>query len=394
MTKYNQNNSLFISVALFAFFIMTQSLIANDGSNNSQKADRSPMSVSDKPSVGVYYYPWYQGSKRAWNSAMRLHLAPAQQPMLGLYKSNDPDVVGDHISQSIRGGIDFWAVSWWGPGDYKDRVFKNDILTHPDSSKLKYAILYESTGRMRSFDNSDYSKWISDLEYIKKTYFDDPRYLKINDRPVVFFYLSRVYFRNKGQDALKQMREKFPEVYLVGDDVFFSDGIEEYKSEWAKNFDAVTAYDVYGQSVGKLGGTHKAVNFLANNYKQAKKAANSVGTAFMPAIAPGYNDTAVRDGHPGRARYFTDVNNSKEGDVFREMIRKAALPNTDPTCGNIIMITSFNEWYEDSQIEATAGTSSASSTDDSDSGSYYTGGQNYVDYGYLYLDILKEEISN
>ena len=56
------------------------------------------------------------------------------------------------------------------------------------------------------------------------------------------------------------------------------------------------------------------------------------------------------------------------------------------------MITSFNEWYEDSQIEATTGTSPANSTDDSDSGSYYTGGEKYVDYEYLYLDILKEEI--
>ena len=117
----------------------------------------------------------------------------------------------------------------------------------------------------------------------------------------VWLYLTREYFRGKGQEALRQMREKFPEIYLVGDDVFFGDGIEEYKAEWAKNFDAVTAYDIYGQSIGKFGGTQKAVEYLASNYALAKKAANSVGTAFMPAIAPGYNDTAVREGHPGRA---------------------------------------------------------------------------------------------
>ncbi|MCD6392989.1 MAG: glycoside hydrolase family 99-like domain-containing protein [Planctomycetes bacterium] len=353
------------------------------------------MSVSAKPLVGVYYYPWYSGGGRySWRKAMRLHLENPQKPKSGLYDSRDPKVIADHIEQSVRGGISFWAVSWWGPRDHKDRTFSDNILKHPDSSKLKYAILYESTGRMRSFKNPDYSKWMSDLGYLKENYFDDPRYLRINGRPVIFVYLSREYFRNKGQNALKRMREKFPEIYLVGDDVFFGKGLEnDYKSEWAKNFDAVTAYDVYGQSVGILGGTHKAVEFLAKNYRQAKKAANSVGTAFMPAIAPGYNDTAVRKGHPGRARYFTDVDNSKEGDIFREMIRQAALPNIDPSCDNIIMITSFNEWYEDSQIEATAGTSPASSTDDSNSGSYYTGGQRYVDYEYLYLDILKEEIS-
>ncbi|MBW1895349.1 MAG: glycoside hydrolase family 99-like domain-containing protein [Deltaproteobacteria bacterium] len=358
------------------------------------------MSISAKSFVGVYYYPWYRGDggsrwfeKNRWRRAMRLHLKNPQKPKSGLYNSRDPKVIADHIEQSIRGGISFWAVSWWGPGEDTDETFRENILKHPDSSKLKYAILYESTSRMRSFKKPNYSKWVGDLEYLKKNYFDDPRYLKINGRPVIFVYLSREYFRNKGQNALKQMREKFPEIYLVGDDVYFGDGSEEdYKSEWAKNFDAVTAYDVYGQSIGKFGCTQKAIKFLAKNYQQAKKAANSVGTAFMPAIAPGYNDTAVRRGHPGRARYFTDVENSKEGDIFREMIRQVALPNLDPLCNNIIMVTSFNEWYEDSQIEATAGTSPASTTDDSKTGNYYTGGQKYNDYGYLYLDILKEEI--
>ena len=329
---------------------------------------------------------------------MRQHLKEPQKPKVGLYDSRDPEVIGNHIEQSIRGGVSFWAVSWWGPKSKTDRAFKENILTHPDSPKLKYAILYETTGRMGSFDKPDYGKWISDLDYLKKTYFSDPRYLKIKDRPVVFVYLSREYFRNKGQEALKQMRDQFPEIYLVGDDVFFGateDGSTEdtYEKEWAKNFDAVTSYDVYGQSVGPLGGTQKAIDFIAGNYTKAKEIANSVGTAFMPAIAPGYNDTAVRDGHPGRARYFTDVDDSKEGDIFRAMIRQAALPNLDSAADNIMMVTSFNEWYEDSQIEATAGTATPSTTDGSKSGDYYTGGQRYVDYGHLYLDILKKETS-
>lgn len=381
--KEKHKYCVLFSWILLGFLIMTQPIIASGKTANISKA----------PQVGVYYYPWYTSSRHKWNHSMRLHLQAPQKPKSGLYDSRAPEVIADHIAQSLRGSVSFWAVSWWGPGSVSDKTFKENILKHPDSSKLKYAVLYESTGRMRSFSNPNYSKWIGDLQYIKDTYFDDPRYLRINGRPVVFFYLSRVYFRNKGQDALKQMREKFPEIYLVGDDVFFNPGrISEYKSKWAKNFDAVTAYDVYGQSVGKYGGTQKAVKYLAGNYEKAKKSANSVGTAFMPAIAPGYNDTAVREGHPGRARYFTDIENSKEGDIFREMIRQVALPNVDPTCGNIIMVTSFNEWYEDSQIEATSGKEPPSTTDDSSSGKHYTGGQKYVDYEYLYLDILKEEV--
>ena len=55
-----------------------------------------------------------------------------------------------------------------------------------------------------------------------------------------------------------------------------------------------------------------------------------------------------------------------------------------------MMITSFNEWYEDTQIEATSGTAHASDTDDSETGAYFTGNERYVDYGPLYLDILRE----
>jgi glycoprotein endo-alpha-1,2-mannosidase len=340
---------------------------------------------SGAPVVGVYYYPWYHGS-REWRNVMRQHLKPPQQPKLGLYRSDSAEVVADHIAQSVRGGISFWAVSWWGPGHETDVNLQKAILAHPDAGKLKYAILYEATGRFGSFDRPSYRRWISDLTYLQEKYFNHPYYLRLDGRPVIFVYLTREYFRNKGDEALKEMREKFPQIYLVGDDVFGAG----YRSEWAKKFDAVTAYDVYGQSTGRFGGTRKAVQFLADNYQHARQQANSVDRAFIPTIAPGYNDTAVRKGHPGRARYFSDVDGSQEGDVFRAMINQVALPNLDSRSGRMMMVTSFNEWFEDSQIEATAGTAPTTDVDDSNDGKYYTGGQRYVDYGYLYLDILRD----
>jgi hypothetical protein len=54
------------------------------------------------------------------------------------------------------------------------------------------------------------------------------------------------------------------------------------------------------------------------------------------------------------------------------------------------MTASFNEWYEDTRIEATSGTAPASDRDNSETGTHYTGGDRNVDYGTLYLDILSE----
>ncbi len=393
----------FVVFGLVLCGLLAQACLSASKAEPAEAGQNGVEMQSSEPVIGAYYYPWYLKPKlfgeNRWKRAMRLHLEHPQKPMAGLFDSRDAGVIGEHVEQSIRGNIDFWAVSWWGPGSRTDDVFKDHVQKHPDFDKLKYAMLYESTGRFGKFADPSYDKWIPDLQYLKDTYFDDPNYLKIDGRPVLFVYLTRVYFRDKGEEAdkaLRQMRELFPEIYLVGDDVFYSSmradrKREGYKAEWAKQFDAVTAYDIYGQSIKGFGGTQAAIDYLSGNYKEAKTIANSVGTAFMPAIAPGYNDTAVRDGHPGRARYFTDVEDSQEGDIFREMIRQVALPNLDEDAGNILMVTSFNEWYEDSQIEATAGTEKPSTTDKSESGTFYTGGQRYVDYGYLYLDILREE---
>jgi hypothetical protein len=344
-----------------------------------------------RPVIGAYYYPWYGVHDRPlshdWENLMRQKLDPPQMPLAGLYRSNAPEVIAEHFAQSRRAGLDFWAVSWWGPDSRTDRTIREAIFKHSDAGQQRYAVLYESTGRLGGFDRPRYGNLIEDLAYLEKHYFKHPHYLRINGRPVLFIYLSREYFRERGLDKLAEVRNQFPDVYLVGDDVFGA----EYQADWAKHFDAVTSYDIYGQSTGLHKATNRAVDALASNYANAKKVANSAGTAFIPAVAPGYNDTAVRPGHPGTARYFVDQPDSKEGDLFRALIRKAALPNLDERCGRLLMITSFNEWYEDSQIEATAGGAGTTAIDKSDSKSHFTGGDRYTDYGPLYLNILREE---
>lgn len=343
--------------------------------------------------LGAYYYPWYDASKNeddiGWmKKALRGRLKPTQLPKLGVYDSRDPKVIENHIEQSKYAGIDFWSVSWWGK-NRQDETFKDHILKHSDAAKLKYAVLYESTGRLGSMKSPNYKNLVPDFDYFNEQYFDHPHYLKINGKPVVFIYLTRVYFRaNAGKEALESLRRKYPNLYIVGDDVFGPN----YPASAASQWNAITAYDVYGQSTKITGGTKAGIERLKKNYSAAKRKANKVGTGFVPAIAPGYNDRAVRKGNPGRSRFFTDVEGSKGGDLFRAMIRDVAIPLADPKAKSMIMVTSFNEWYEDTQIEATGGKASDPvSKDDSDSGNYFTEDNLYYDYGSLYLDILRSE---
>lgn len=358
-------------------------------------ADESD-AIRPKLTLGAYYYPWYRarGDERrdgegiGWmRQALRGRLVPRQLPRLGVYDSRDPEVIAAHINQSRAANIDLWALSWWGPDSLTDRIIREAILEHPDADQLRYAALYESTGRLGSFEKPDYANLLSDFEFLQKHYFDHTRYLKIDGKPVVFFYLTRVYFRNRGAKELAALRERFPDLYLIGDDVFGPN----YTREMAEPWDAVTAYDVYGQSLQLDGATQAAIDRLRKNYTEAKEAANAVGSAFVPAISPGYNDRAVRDGHRGFGRAFSDREGSEEGDIFRAMIRDIAYPLADPDAERLVMITSFNEWYEDTQIEPTAGIEPPTSKDNSRSGQAYAEGNTYVDYGDLYLEILRDE---
>ena len=55
-----------------------------------------------------------------------------------------------------------------------------------------------------------------------------------------------------------------------------------------------------------------------------------------------------------------------------------------------VLLVSFNEWHEDTQIEPTIITP-PTTTDDTPTGTGYTFGYQYEGYGNLYLDILREK---
>ena len=165
--------------------------------------------AAGEPLVGAYYYPWYGSFSggHSVNQSLRGHLVPPQPPALGAYSSRNSDTIASHIDQSHRGNIDFWALSWWGPQSAENTTIRTSILNHPRSAELRYAIHYESTGRLGTFENPNFSNLIPDFRYLANNYFQDPNYLKIDGRPVVFMYVTRAYFNSQAsRDAVANLR--------------------------------------------------------------------------------------------------------------------------------------------------------------------------------------------
>jgi hypothetical protein len=346
--------------------------------------------ASDAAEVGAYYYPWYGtfSGGHTWTQTLRENLLPPQPPALGYYSSRSSSIIEQQIDESHRGNISFWATSWWGPTSAEDFTLRNYVLPDPRAGELKYAIHYESTGRLGDSANPTYANLVSDFTYLDHNYFNNPNYLKINGRPVVFLYLTRVYFNTQaGRDAVANLRQTMlnqfgVNPYLIGDDVFPGQNNAQRAALW----DSITDFDVYGSVLQSHGSTTAAVTALRNQYHTALQLAQSVHIGFIPAVSPGFNDAAVRSGHPAAPRYLTDVPGSTEGSLFSSELTGAALPNLDPTASNILMVSTFNEWHEDTQIEPTI---VASPTTMDDQSGALAQGYSYSGYGNLYLDELR-----
>ncbi|MEW6744659.1 MAG: hypothetical protein AB1486_18035 [Planctomycetota bacterium] len=347
--------------------------------------------ISAEVPVGVFYYPWYGPGAHPTSDSLRYHLVPRHDLAVGHgYDSGDPAVIAAHIRQSVQGNVSFWVCSWWGPHLYEDEVLASAILPHPRAGELKYTVYYESAGRLGDASNPDYTNLLPDFDYLASHYFDDPNWLKIDGRPVVFIYLSYFYFTEEhGYPELEALRAAHPEMFLIGDEIY----TDSYPMSRAVKWDAVHVYTCLG-SMDASGTTHAAVGRLERSYDAAKSAANRVNTGFAPTVMPGFNDKVVRAGSPLMTRYFIDVPGSHEGDVFVELLREIAVPRLDPIAGGMVLVTSFNEWHEDSSIEATAGTAGVTNRDDSPTHYDYTWGYNYTDYGNLYLTLLRRETTS
>jgi hypothetical protein len=288
--------------------------------------------------VGAYYYPWY-GPDRHWNEGY-VHM-----PELGLYNSRSQDVIDQHIEWAYDHGIDFFLMSWWGPRSWEDVTIKNNFLRNPNASSTRFAILYESEGRLGMVDETidldlpeNRSTLFSDFDYLARNYFDEPGYLRIDGRPVVFLYLTRV-FDGDVNGVMQELRDRMPDgLYIIGDEVYWG---SPYGMHFSDTYDAVTSYNM-----------HTSLPWINDNFPGRVEAqydawqarAESLGIDFIPGILPGYDDTHVRptEHHPVIPR---------SPDLLREMC-EYSLDYGEPGDEYIdILVSTFNEWHEDTQVE-------------------------------------------
>jgi hypothetical protein len=135
--------------------------------------------------VGAYYYPWHADDFHRDDGYLRDLLDPRHQPTLGEYDDTRPEIIAQHLAWSRQANIRLWVCSWWGAGAREDTTISNVIMKHTDLGDHQIALLYESTGRVKSSENWDPKRVGPDVERMCDVYFDHPNYYKVDGKPVI-----------------------------------------------------------------------------------------------------------------------------------------------------------------------------------------------------------------
>jgi len=362
--------------------------------------------------VGAYYYPWHSDDFHRGYGYLREDLEPPQLPELGEYDDRNPRVIRQHLRWSRQANINLWITSWWGPNSRSDNTTRNHILYHENLRSHKISIFYETQGRIRESEGFSLRRVDGDMEFLCDNFFKHPNYYNVDDiergrRPVIFMYLTRSLDR-RGllQATIERMRQGVrnacgKEVYIVGDQIFGGTTKKNIFNN-TKDFsafqllDAVTNYDVYGSIssvVGRKGGTltqSQVQNYYENEQANWKVAAEAFNCQFVPAVSAGYNDLSVRP-RAANLPLSRALEGQEQGSLFREALNYAVpladnsgLDGVRTQPDRLLLVNSFNEWHEDTQIEPLA-VGPASTTPNN-----YTFGIAYEGYGDKYLKILKE----
>jgi glycoprotein endo-alpha-1,2-mannosidase len=363
--------------------------------------------AADRLLVGAHYYLWFP-EHFIQKRYLRARLDPTQEPLLGEYSSSSIEVVEQHIAWAASAGIDFFTLDWWRRAPLRNALIDQAFLAARNAGNIRFCIFYElwdlgydvATG-FTVFDSPTTERFLADMDEIATRYFGHPGYLRVGDRPVILLYITRTA-TGRFEEAMDRFRRRMARTgfdpYVIGDEVFWRVALQDGRADTEEPqrarialFDAITAYNLYYPSRPSQAGYGSTSTLLADAgalYARYREAA--AGRPVIPLAFPGYNDRASRPeaDHSVIPREWAPE--AGEGTFFAEWLRAFTLPQVDPRLP-MMLVTSWNEWNEDTAIEPAAG-APPTTYDTSDSGRGYTQGFRYSGFGTRYLQILRESI--
>jgi hypothetical protein len=370
-----------------------------------------PAIQTDRYLVGAHYYIWYP--RNFSQGYLRGQLLPHQDPAVGEYRLDDPNVLERQIAWCSQYGIDFLTIDWWPGRKDEQRAFLGALYRTPNLADIRFCVFYETWGLgfdknagCTKFDAATTERLIADFTDIADQCFSHPSYLRLHGRPVVVLYLTRT-FTGKYEKAISSLREAMRQrghdLFIIGDEIFWKvspslPGVRPSPlaetAQWPRIrlFDAITSYNLYeGGTTSHVGYASQSryVADVADLYEHYRRTVRR-RVYLAPQIIPGYNDRGTRlvVDHYAIPRQWEY--GAAEGSLFAELFERHAFRFLDPRL-NLLFITSWNEWNEDTAVEPLA-KASPTNRDRSPSGTAYTQGYDYSGHGASYLEVIRDKV--
>lgn len=265
--------------------------------------------------VLAFYYPWYgtpsgpSGKWFHWNPAQP-HYDSTHVPSLGTYDSKSPEIIDQQLAWAKQAGLDGFIASWWGIGTFEDEAL-GVLVKQAEASDFKVSVYLEDASSVADLKNQ--------LQYLLKTYGPSPAFLRHQEKPVLFVY-SRImtkFMEFQFAAIFQGLKEEGYPAFYIGDSV-----------PYVNAFDGLHFYNLVSQPLWQI----------AVAYKGFRELTRGTHDLWAATVVPGYDDTKIRT--PGLA---VDRADGKYYDKSWE----AALASSP----DWILVTSFNEWHEGSEIE-------------------------------------------
>lgn len=340
---------------------------------------------SGEITLGAFYYPWWRpdyfvhtvAKPALWTSWEKERIIDFRRSPVELekiilifskYNTSIPHVVRIHIEQALKGGIDLFALEWTGPHPTtvpgvtftEFDIEKGFLPALKDFPSFKFCIFYDQTIRMfwkhwlpeREAYNFDDPRvkdtFLNDILYISKKYFSHPNYFKINGKPVLWLYLTRIY-KGDYEGTFSELRRLLKgNIFIIADEIFSTHPINEEK---IKIFNAIGCYGIgIDSSSYPDGANSKEVVDMAipiyetwRNRVEGIKNVDGELVKFIYPVQPQFDDDHL-SGRPSFGDYYSD-----SPEDFLYVCEK--IKNMIPPTGGIVFVTSFNEWYETTAVE-------------------------------------------
>jgi hypothetical protein len=282
-----------------------------------------------RPRVLAFYYTWYRGSD--WIDGSKPTARHNTNPTP--YDSADPGVIDRHLAQAQVAGIDGFIVSWWGQDTPSDHNLPALFTRAPRGFDI--ALYLEAQGhRFRT-----QQELVDQLDYALDRYAKSRHYLRIDRRPVMYVYSSRAVLRGAGEgenpvhrkvwkDVLRRLAARGHRPLLIGD------GTDP------RDLSVFRGLHTYGTApLPDETGTERRMALTARAYAAVHGGRRRI---WASSVFPGFDDRHLRGAH----RPYV----ARDGGAFYAAQWWTAL-GSDP---DQVVVVSFNEWPETTNIEPNA----------------------------------------